>query len=52
MSANPYLQFDGPGINRCILCDLLIDDKDKKAIQSIAFDTIQNNAHLWSKIDK
>ena len=52
MSANPYLQFDGPGINRCILCDLLIDDKDKKAIQSIAFDTIQKNARLWSKIDK
>ena len=52
MSANPYLQFDGPGINRCILCDLLIDDKDKKAIQSIAFDPIQKNARLWSKIDK
>ena len=52
MSANPFLKFDDPGSNRCILCDLLIDDKDKKAIQSVAFGTIQKNAGLWSKIDK
>ncbi len=50
MSANPYLKTHDP--YRCILCNLFVEDKDKKAIQSVAFDTIQKNAALWSKIDK
>ncbi len=52
MSANPYLQTDDPGTLRCILCDLFIASKVKKAIQAAAFDSIQRNADLWSKIDK
>ncbi len=52
MSANPYLQTDDSGTARCILCDLIIANNDKRAIYSAAFDSIKKNADLWSKIDK
>lgn len=52
MSVNPYLKSNNPDSYRCLLCDLFINDKDKIAVKSDAFKSIQRNASLWSKLDQ